>query len=302
MSATAKILFVLAALGCGSRAVTVSQPADSGPICPAGGTPLLCSEGCPAGCFCWLCTPGERSGVLVCTGRGCYAPATASDAGILVGCSGEGDPLCGQGSSCIVGCPYQGNGGLCSVVGREACGCGAIDQPCTTPGLECLYPSCCDYQGLCLTPDERQAVCDGPLAEKFNCTPGMGSPDAGSDAGWSAAPACALPFDVGPCDAIVPVYAFVDGSCIAQTWGGCSGNANRFSTLEECMAICEGRPSAFACPPNRTAQQICLACEQAGGCAKSMMVCAAPCDPASPSCPVPFTDCVSGVCQMSYCD
>jgi hypothetical protein len=68
MNTTAKILFVLAALGCGSRPVTVPQPADSGPICPAGGTPLLCSEGCPAGCFCWLCTPGERSGDLVCTG------------------------------------------------------------------------------------------------------------------------------------------------------------------------------------------------------------------------------------------
>jgi len=284
-------------------------------------SPPLCSEGCRAPCGCCSCSPGVRSGDLVCTDQLCYAPAPAPappapDAGILVGCSGEGDPLCGKGSSCIEGCPDKGGGGLCSVVGRETCGCGAIVyQPCTTPGLQCLYPSCCDFQGLCLTPAERQAVCSGPLAAKFNCTSAVGSPDAGSDgpgrtdaasnAGWTPAPACALPFDVGSCEAVVPVYAFVNGACAAKSWGGCGGNANRFSTLEECMATCEGRPSPFGCPSGRTAQKICLACGAAGGCALSMVVCALPCDPASTTSCMGgryLGSCVAGVCQDAYCE
>ena len=312
-NAAVKVVSVLGllALGCANRPVSLRQTADAGSNCATVGcsAPPLCSQGCTAPCGCCLCTPGERSGDLVCTDQGCYGPvAAAPDAGILVACSGEGDPLCGQGSSCIGGCPLKGGGGLCSVAGRETCGCGIIDQPCTTPGLECLYPSCCDYQGLCLTPDERQTVCAGPLAAKFNCAPAVGSPDAGSgagsDGGWTAAPACSLPFAQGPCDAASDgVYAFVGGSCVARTYGGCQGNANRFSTLEECMAICEGRPTPFGCPSGRTAQQICLACGAAGGCAKSMMVCAVPCAPASTTCTVPnLPTCFAGVCQNAYCD
>ena len=165
----------------GATGGTTSSPPDCARVGCA--QPPLCSEGCREPCGCCPCSPGVRSGDLICTMNGCYASAAAPDAGILVACSGQGDPLCGQGSSCIVGCPSKGAGGLCSVAGRETCGCGIIDQPCTTPGLECLYPSCCDYQGLCLTPPERQAVCAGPLAAKFNCTPAVGNPDAGTDAG-----------------------------------------------------------------------------------------------------------------------
>lgn len=170
--------------GIGGTTGATGGTTSSAPDCALVGCsePPLCSEGCTAPCGCCFCTPGERRGDLICTKSGCYAQAVAPDAGILLACSGQGDPLCGQASSCITGCPSKGGGGLCSVAGREMCGCGIIDQPCTTPGLECLYPSCCDYQGLCLTPAERQAVCSGPLAAQFNCTPAVGNPDAGVDA------------------------------------------------------------------------------------------------------------------------
>ncbi len=297
MSAAAKITFVLVlvALGCGGRSVSFRLTADAGPDCStASCAPALCGESCTSPCGCCSCIPGERGEDLICTDRGCYAPAAAPDAGMLAACGSQGDPACGQGSSCVVGCPFQGGGGLCRIAGREMCGCGAADQPCTTPGFECLYPSCCDYEGLCLTPDERQTVCSGPLAAKFDCARQIGSTDAGSDVFFAAA--CALPFDPGPCEAVVAAYAFVGGSCVARTWGGCAGNANRFSTLEECMATCEGRPVPLGCPPGRTAQRICVSSDATSGC-RSIMACATPCDPASPTCAFPLSDCFNGVCQ-----
>ena len=42
--------------------------------------PPLCSEGCRAPCGCCPCSPGVRSGDLVCTTNGCYAPAVTPDA------------------------------------------------------------------------------------------------------------------------------------------------------------------------------------------------------------------------------
>ena len=87
-----------------------------------------------------------------------------------------------------------------------------------------------------------------------------------------------LPFDPGPCRAAIPVYAFVDGACAQQIYGGCDGNDNRFDTLEECMGTCGGPPDPGACPPNRVAREICLACGPAGGCSKRATVCALVCD------------------------
>jgi hypothetical protein len=86
---------------------------------------------------------------------------------------------CSAGSTCVAGCPMGSNpmvttpGGLCSAPGRETCGCGVVLSPCTTPGLACLLPSCCDFEGLCVTPSERAVICSGPDAIRFDCA---GSP------------------------------------------------------------------------------------------------------------------------------
>ena len=123
--------------------------------------------------------------------------------------------------------------------------------------------------------------------------------DGGSDAGSGV---CALPFEVGPCDAAFQVYAYVDGACVQRTYGGCQGNANRFNTLEECLATCEGRPVPNGCPAGRIAQTICLECGPAGGCSRMAARCALPCSPdaAVPECSGGLT-CAAGVCQVAYC-
>jgi hypothetical protein len=131
------------------------------------------------------------------------------------------------------------------------------------------------------------AACGGSLAP---------APDGGPAGGG----VCSLPFDPGPCEAAIGVVAFVDGTCVMRTYGGCEGNGNRFNTLEECLASCVG---AGACPPNRVAREICLACGPAGGCAKKATACALVCDPdggASPCEPL-LPVCYQGVCQNAFC-
>jgi len=51
---------------------------------------------------------------------------------------------------------------------------------------------------------------------------------------------CQLDADVGPCDEFQTAFfysAAVD-RCEQFTWGGCGGNANRFSAREDCERRC----------------------------------------------------------------
>ena len=52
--------------------------------------------------------------------------------------------------------------------------------------------------------------------------------------------ACSLPFDGGPCEAYVPVFAFdaAEGICVEKIYGGCGGNDNSFQSLSSCQATC----------------------------------------------------------------
>ena len=99
---------------------------------------------------------------------------------------------CGAGSTCIGGCPSSAKPsigsvpGVCSVPGRDTCGCGAVLAPCTTAGTTCLMPACCDYEGICVTPSERAAICARPEGAHFDCSSvdagGQPQDAAGSDA------------------------------------------------------------------------------------------------------------------------
>jgi hypothetical protein len=136
------------------------------------------------------------------------------------------------------------------------------------------------------------------LAALFSsaCGGGQLSPDGAAP----SAAVCGLPFDPGPCRAAIGVYAAVNGVCVPAIYGGCDGNDNRFSTLEECMAVCEGRPLPNGCPAGRIAREICLECGPAGGCGATATVCALPCDAAT-ACPAELRACVDGVCQTGGC-
>ena len=111
---------------------------------------------------------------------------------------------------------------------------------------------------------------------------------------------CSLPFDAGPCDAAIPVYTFQGGQCVQSTYGGCEGNDNRFHSLDECLAVCAGAPSAYPCPAGRIERRVCIACGPAGGCAKEMPVCAEECG-ATSECSAGGFSCYDGVCQAYGC-
>jgi hypothetical protein len=132
---------------------------------------------------------------------------------------------------------------------------------------------------------------------------GCYEPAPAADAGVDGGSVCGLPFEAGPCEAAISVYAFVDGACVQRTYGGCQGNGNRFSTLEACLATCAGEPVPGGCPPNRIAREICLACGLAGGCGKRATVCALVCDADAGSavCADSYTTCYQGVCQTAFC-
>ena len=51
---------------------------------------------------------------------------------------------------------------------------------------------------------------------------------------------CLLPPVTGPCEAAVTSYFFNVSAmqCQTFTYGGCEGNANRFSTVDECYEAC----------------------------------------------------------------
>ncbi|EYC23629.1 hypothetical protein Y032_0015g2753 [Ancylostoma ceylanicum] len=59
--------------------------------------------------------------------------------------------------------------------------------------------------------------------------------------GFSAyANVCDLDLVTGPCLALFRKYGFDKsaGKCVEFTYGGCSGNANRFDTLAACKKRC----------------------------------------------------------------
>jgi hypothetical protein len=116
---------------------------------------------------------------------------------------------------------------------------------------------------------------------------------------WSPPEICAQAFDPGPCDAALPVYAAVDGACVLQTYGGCGGNDNRFTSIEECMGVCEGRPFANPCPDGRVEALVCAGCGVVGGCSPQLLACAKQCT-SDDECEGEFT-CHDGICEVWGC-
>ncbi|XP_077192233.1 kunitz-type serine protease inhibitor 87-like [Paroedura picta] len=58
---------------------------------------------------------------------------------------------------------------------------------------------------------------------------------------------CSLPKVVGPCKAHQARFFYNSKTrrCEGFIYGGCSGNANNFKTLEECQRTCESPGQAF---------------------------------------------------------
>ena len=62
----------------------------------------------------------------------------------------------------------------------------------------------------------------------------------GGSAAAAADERCQLPILPGPCHSRVPSYGFnaASGKCEAFDYGGCGGNANKFSSYEKCASTC----------------------------------------------------------------
>lgn len=207
------------------------------------------------------------------------------------------------------------------LVAKNDCGDLATNAQCTNASVEPGSVAVCDLG--CETNADCSALgsgfaCEGGFCRSTTTEPageagapaasGSGSGGSGSAAGGSsggsagANDTCLLPFEAGPCKASISVFAYEDGACVPKTYGGCEGNANRFSSLEQCLAVCQGQPTAAdTCTGNRVPKDVCLECGPAGGCGLSLHVCSQPCDDQTP-CESPYLTCFEGTCQVYGCE
>jgi hypothetical protein len=241
----------------------------------AGGTP------CPSGMACVL--DFETSGRIppgICVGESAVgACAVAEDCPPGFDCTAAGDCSPKQPR-----CQFE-SGPICLVLPTE-CSYGfahSFTDDCYGP---CVPVALCG----CATDDDCPggAVCDNEAGKCRQPLP------------WQPPNECALPFDSGPCDDVLPVFAFIDGACRAATYGGCEGNPNRFSTLEKCLAVCEARPLLQACPAGRREATTCIECAPADGCAEWATVCAETCT-GDEDCALSGQTCQDGVCSL-FCN
>lgn len=69
----------------------------------------------------------------------------------------------------------------------------------------------------------------------------FGSAGETGEGGREGTGLCGLPIDAGPCEAVVPRFAYdsESGKCEPFTFGGCEGNANNFEQQADCQYSCE---------------------------------------------------------------
>jgi len=96
----------------------------------------------------------------------------------------------------------------------------------------------------------------------------------------------------------MPVFTAVNGQCVPKVYGGCEGNDNRFFTLEECLSVCEGRPTIQSCPADRPPQKFCLECGPTDACMTLGTFCAQACDDTHP-CDSQSLSCLGGTCMAA---
>lgn len=233
---------------------------------------------------------------------------------------------CGPGLDCIAD--------ICTrscIVAQDSCADLAKDAACTAasiePGAIAVCDAACTSDAACKTLGDDFSCQAGFCREEPSVQgggagghsvpggsggsggstfdPSAGAPPVTGGANtvpdWSPPSRCLQPFDEGICDALFPVFAFEDGQCVPRTYGGCEGNDNRFSTIEECISVCQGAPSVNECPDGRIRKTICIACGPAGGCAQTLDACARPCE-LQEECSGRFVSgCFDGVCQTYGC-
>ena len=93
---------------------------------------------------------------------------------------------------------------------------------------------------------------------------------------------------VGPCEALIPSWSFVEesGKCEFFSYGGCEGTANRFDSEEDCNETCDVAPGPCICT-----KEYAPVCDPATGTTYGN-ACEAACDDLAPE------DLVDGECEV----
>jgi hypothetical protein len=313
-----------------------NDPLPNEPTAGAGGGPAIdeaCVAATNAGCdpdevCATTCEPGLTDDCATecvrvykpspCSGPGavpcpasmmCFPDPRTQDASEPLGLCMEGT----VSSVCEVGAPDScGDGFECLFVPERSGGaCVPERVNCWSPWTCEAEPPPCPYGfarsrhgvtgdtascfGLCVPIDTCGCSSDDQCPENAICDRASGSCAALE---WKPPALCSMPFDPGPCDAAMPRFAAVNGVCQGQVYGGCGGNDNNFTTMEECMATCEGRPLVNPCPSDRVAASMCVECGP--GCVRSIDGCAERCDTGE-DCAAPGASCIDGLCEPVYC-
>jgi hypothetical protein len=222
-------------------------------------------------------------------------PATNTD-GVCIGLGAppcDGDHDCGTGFRCS-----EMSGAKRCLPESATCRLFSLCDvgiPACPPGFAAADADLCDY--VCVPLDHCGCARDGDCIAPSTCD----RVTHRCEVAKSPAPRCLEPFDVGPCEAALGVFAFIDGRCQEATFGGCSGNDNRFGSLEECMSSCEGSPLEHECPEGRVVAAMCPGCGPAGGCPDYGSYCAKPCG-GNEDCDTAGLACYDGICQATLCD
>jgi len=175
--------------------------------CEYDGTTYDIGEEFPATDGCNSCTCAENGGVL-CTEIGCLPPTTCEYAGTT----------------------YDVGEEFAAADGCNSCSC-------TEDGVVCTDSACAEG---CLVGDRFYEYGDSYLADDGCNTCTCSEDGSGCSQGDCSRPECLLPFEVGECDAAIPVYYYnaQTAQCEERTYGGCGGNDNNFATLEDCQSRC----------------------------------------------------------------
>jgi hypothetical protein len=119
--------------------------------------------------------------------------------------------------------------------------CGCMDDG----TIACTLIDCSDPSGG--GPGSGGAV--GSSGGQLN-TGGAEVPSGGQGGeGGAFGEACTAPFEIGDCDAAIPVYFHntETGLCEPAVYGGCGGNDNRYQTMDECQSACGVVPGGASC-------------------------------------------------------
>lgn len=216
--------------------------------CEYDGTTYDIGEEFPATDGCNTCTC-SADGVL-CTEIGCepntceYDGTTydigeefpASDGCNTCDCTEDG-VLCTE-IGCLprITCEYAGTNYDIGEEFTAADGCNTCG--CTEDGVVCTDSACAEG---CLVGDRFYEYGDSFLADDGCNTCYCDEEGGGCSQAECSKPYCLLPFEVGECDAAIPVYYYnaQTAQCEERTYGGCGGNDNNFATLEQCQSSCE---------------------------------------------------------------